>query len=111
MPNGSSRTAYIAFEFLTGDSFVAADEDEIVSVELAALAPGVIVAGEKAHSSPLGRPLQESVIALLNDPDRGVAVTVKFPVCPAGMVSEFGDALKFSDTAGGPAAVAHDGLY
>jgi len=101
----------VVLEFLRGDSFPAACADEIVSVEFAALEPGVIVAGAKAHSSPLGSPLHESVISLSNDPDCGVAVTVRFPVCPAGIVTEFGEALKFSETGAGPAAAAHDGLY
>jgi hypothetical protein len=51
-------------------------------------------AGAKEHFRVLGTPLQESVIALLNDPDCGLAVTLKVPDCPLGIVTVSGDAVK-----------------
>lgn len=39
-------------------------------------------------------PPQLREIGLLNDPDCGVAVTVRLPAIPAGIVNEPGDALK-----------------
>ena len=69
-PKGSSNAPYIGANFARGRRPVAAAEAlEIVRVEVAAAAPGVIVAGEKEQLNPLGTPLHESEIALLNDPD------------------------------------------
>jgi hypothetical protein len=51
-------------------------------------------AGEKEHFRVLGTPLQESVIALLYAPDCGLAVTLKVPDCPLGIVMVSGDAVK-----------------
>jgi hypothetical protein len=67
---------------------------EIVTVEVAVPDPGVMFSGENEHFKVEGIPLQESAIGLLNDPDCGLALTVKVPVSPAGMVIEFGVALK-----------------
>jgi len=50
-----------------------------VSVELALLDPGVIVAGEKEQFNVLGMPLQLSAMGLFNDPDCSFAVTVRLP--------------------------------
>jgi hypothetical protein len=63
-------------------------------VELAALEPGVIVAGENEQSRVLGSPLQESIILLFSDPDCGLATTVKFPDWPERIVTVAGDAVK-----------------
>jgi hypothetical protein len=64
-----------------------------VSVELALLVPGVIVAGEKEQLNVLGMPLQLSAIGLFNDPDCSFAVTVRLPAIPAGIVRDAGVAL------------------
>jgi hypothetical protein len=80
----------------------------MVRVEVPAAAPGVMVTGEKAQLKPLGNPLQESVIAWLKEPDCGLAVTVKFPDFPAGIVAAGGDALK--DNVDEPVAAPHAGL-
>jgi hypothetical protein len=53
-----------------------------------------MLAGENKQLQPWGRPVQESETGLLNVPDCGFAVTVKFPDCPAGIVTEEGDALR-----------------
>jgi hypothetical protein len=63
-------------------------------VETALLAPGVIVTGEKEQLSELGRPAQESVMALLKAPDCGVAVTVSAADWPEASVSAAGEASK-----------------
>lgn len=63
-------------------------------MEVALLAPGVMVTGEKEQLNELGRPAQESVMALLNAPDCGVAVTVSVADWPEASVSAAGDALK-----------------
>ena len=63
-------------------------------MEAALLAPGVIVMGEKEQLSELGRPAQESVMALLKAPDCGVAVTVTVADWPEASVSAAGDASK-----------------
>ena len=52
------------------------------------------VAGENAQFQPLGRPAQESDTGLLNEPDCGFAVTISFPVLPAGIMTDVGDALR-----------------
>jgi hypothetical protein len=81
--------------FLCGPKLIAAPEAlEIVRVDVAAPEPGRIAAGEKEQLNPLGIPPQESEMGLLNDPDCGTAVTVKFPDCPDGILIEMGDALK-----------------
>ena len=48
----------------------------MVSVEVVALAPGVREAGENVHEDKVGRPVQESWIALVNEPNFGLTVTV-----------------------------------
>jgi hypothetical protein len=63
-------------------------------VETALFAPGVIVMGEKEQLSELGRPAQESVMALLKAPDCGVAVTVSVADWPEASDSAVGDASK-----------------
>lgn len=81
--------------FLCGPKLIdAAEALEIVRVEVAAPEPGVMAAGEKEQLNPLGIPPQESEMGLLNDPDCGTAVTVKFPDCPEGILIEMGEALK-----------------
>jgi hypothetical protein len=69
-------------------------DTEIVTIEVAVPEPGVMLTGENEHFSVDGTPLHESVMALLNEPDCGLALMVKVPVCPAGMVMELGVALK-----------------
>jgi hypothetical protein len=83
---------------------------EMVSVEVAAPFPGVMIAGENAHCQPLGTPLQASVIGLLNDPDCGFAVTVTVADCPAGMVTAVGEALKVTVEVEDPPPELHAGL-
>ncbi len=68
----------------------------MVSIELAAVEPGVMLAGENEQLRASGRPEQESEIAGLNDPDRSFAVTFKFGECPRSTVTESGAALKDS---------------
>jgi hypothetical protein len=63
-------------------------------VEVALLAPGVMVTGEKEQLNELGRPAQESVMALLNAPDCGVAVTVSVADWPEATVRAVGEAMK-----------------
>lgn len=63
-------------------------------MELALLAPGVMVTGEKEQLSELGRPVQESAMELLKAPDCGVAVIVSVADCPDTRVSFAGDASK-----------------
>jgi hypothetical protein len=58
-------------------------------------------AGEKEQLKLLGIPAHEREIALLNAPDCGLAVTVKRPDCPAGIVTEEGDAPKARAGGGG----------
>jgi hypothetical protein len=65
----------------------------MVSVDLAALAPGVTVIGENEQVRVFGRPAQESATGLLNAPDRGVVMTVKAPDAPEGIVKDEGVAL------------------
>ena len=89
---------------------------EIVSVDVALPAPGVMVAGEKAQFSELETPLQDSAMGLLNDPDFVCAITVNVPDRPCGIVTDNGDALK--DRVGGGVGVGegagevegHEGL-
>ena len=81
----------------------------MVTVEDAELAPANSVAGEKLQFKLLGRPAQESEIAWLRTPDWAIAVTVKLPEFPAGIVRVDGVAAK--DTAGPPVALApHPGV-
>jgi hypothetical protein len=49
-------------------------------------------------------------MGLLNDPDCGFAVTVNFPVCPAGMVSAVGEALNVTLDEDDPPPELHPGL-
>jgi hypothetical protein len=87
------------------------DTDEIVTVEVAVPEPGVMVSGENEQLKPVGIPLHESVIGLLNDPDCGVAATVKVPVWPAEIVTEAGVAVKDNvDGDDDPPVAAHEGL-
>ncbi|MGA7290853.1 MAG: hypothetical protein WBX02_22290 [Terriglobales bacterium] len=65
-----------------------------------------MVTGEKAQLSELGRPEQESVIALLNAPDCGVAVTVSVADWPEASVSAAGEASKVTGLAPPPHAGA-----
>jgi hypothetical protein len=76
-----------------GVFFAAAVVVEIVSLALAPADPGVMLAGENEQLNVVGMPLQLSVTGLLNAPDCGVAVTVKLPAIPAGIVSDPGAAL------------------
>jgi hypothetical protein len=64
-----------------------------------------MVAGENEQLKLLGIPAHESAIGLLKAPDCGVAVTVKCPDCPAGIVMAEGDAPKLTDGAGAGAAM------
>lgn len=61
-----------------------------VSTELPALAPGVMSAGENEQLKSAGKPEHASATELLNDPDRGVMVTVIFPLFPVVMVNADG---------------------
>ncbi len=74
---------------------------EIVSFALAPADPGVIVGGLNEQLNVFGMPLQLSVTGLLNAPDCGVAVTVKLPAIPAGIVSDTGAALNDKVGVGG----------
>jgi len=64
----------------------------MVSVEVAPLEPGVIVAGANEQLRLLASPVHDRAIGLLKAPDCGFAVTVKCPACPAGIVMADGDA-------------------
>jgi len=66
----------------------------MVRAEVTVPEPGVMAAGEKAQLKPPERPLQESEMELLKEPDCGFAVTVNPPDCPAGIVMDEGAALK-----------------
>ena len=61
-----------------------------VSTELATLAPGVMDPGENEQLKSAGRPEHVSAIELLNEPVRGVTVTVIFPLFPAEIVNADG---------------------
>ena len=80
----------------------------MVRVELAVPEPGVMATGEKEQLKLLGTPLQESEMGLLNEPECGFAVTVNLPDCPAGMVTDDGEALKV--TVDDPPPELHAGL-
>lgn len=96
--------------FLREDRFAATDDPpEIVSADVAVFDPGVSVAGENAQFQPLGRPAQESDTGLLNEPDCGFAVTISFPVLPAGIMTDVGDALRVK-VGGGPPPALHEGV-
>jgi len=58
--------------------------------EVTALLPGVMEAGENEQVRPWGKPEQVKAMALLKEPDWGVAVTVTFPDPPEEIVSEEG---------------------
>jgi hypothetical protein len=95
IPKGSSNAARVGIDSLReGELLPIAEALEIVRVDFAMPAPGVKLAGEKEQLKLLGTPLQESEMGLLNDPDCGVAVTVKLPDFPVGMVTDDGEALK-----------------
>jgi hypothetical protein len=95
IPKGSSQPAEIGIDLLRGGKFIPVTAAaEMVRAEVAVPAPGVMAAGEKEQFQPLGIPLQASEMELLNEPDCGLALTVKVPDCPAGMVTVEGDALK-----------------
>jgi hypothetical protein len=66
----------------------------MVRMELAMPVPGVTEATENEQIKVLGQPLTESMIGLLNDPDCVLAVILRVFDCPAGIVSDEGDALK-----------------
>jgi len=61
-----------------------------VSTELATFAPGVMDAGENEQLKSAGMPEHVSAIELLNEPERGVTVTVIFPLFPVGIVNADG---------------------
>lgn len=67
---------------------------EMVSVEVALVEPGVIVAGEKEQLRVSGIPLQESAMGLLDVPDCIAAVTRMLPDFPNGRLISVGEALK-----------------
>ena len=67
--------------------------EEIVTTEDAEPDPGVNEAGEKLQLKLLGSPAQASASASLKGPDSGVAVMVKVPDCPVGMVTTEGVAV------------------
>lgn len=109
IPKGSIQPAEIGMGFLCWGKFIPKREaGEMVRVEVAVPEPGVMVTGEKEQVRVLGIPLQESEMGLLKDPDCGLALTVRLPAFPAGMVTEEGDALK--DTVDDPAPEEHTGL-
>lgn len=72
-----------------------------MSLALAPVDPGVIVAGENVQLSEFGMPLQLRETGLLKLPDCGVAVTIRFPAIPAGIVSDPGAALNVKVGVGG----------
>jgi hypothetical protein len=51
----------------------------MVRAEFTGTEPIVKLVGEKEQDHPVGRPAQESATGLLNVPDCGFAVIVKFP--------------------------------
>jgi hypothetical protein len=109
MPKENNHPPYTGTDFLRSVSFSSACETlEMVREEFAGFAPGVTEAGAKAQLHPTGSPVQESATWPLNDPDSGVAVTVRFPDCPAGIFIEVGDALREIVAGGFPET--HDGL-
>ena len=57
-----------------------------VRTDVAALAPGVIAAGEKEQLKVAGKPEQLRAIESLKVPDCGTAVTVTLPDAPADIV-------------------------
>src|ERR1700677_275853 len=67
---------------------------EMVRTEVAVPAPGVMVAGENEQLSVSGILPQLSEMGLLKVPDCSLAVTVKAPDIPEGIVIVAGDALK-----------------
>jgi hypothetical protein len=67
---------------------------EIVSCEVALPEPGVILAGLNEQLNVLGIPLQLRAIGVFNEPDCSVAVTVRLPAVPAGIVIDPGAALR-----------------
>jgi hypothetical protein len=80
----------------------------MVRVEATVPDPGVMAPGENEQLKLLGRPLQESEMALLKAPDCDSAATVKLPDFPAGIVMDDGDAVK--DNVDEPGPAAHPGL-
>jgi hypothetical protein len=86
----------------------------MVRTEVAVPAPGVMVLAENEQFKVLGRLPQERAMGLLNAPDCDPAETVKFPVCPAIIVMDAGEAENDSDGAGGgaggPPMAAQDGV-
>lgn len=80
---------------------------EIVSADVTGFAPGVTSDGENEQLHPLGSPVQDNATALLKAPCCGVAVTVRFPDCPPGIVNDEGEVLKL--TVGGAPPDPHDG--
>jgi hypothetical protein len=94
-PRDSSHLAESGTDFRDGGKLVAeAEVAAIVRAELVGVEPMVMLAGEKEQAHPVGSPAQESETGLLNVPDCGFAVTVKFPDWPVGMVTVDGDALR-----------------
>jgi hypothetical protein len=81
----------------------------MVRTELAVPAPGVTDPTENAQFKPLGQPITESEMGLLNDPDCVFAVTLRVLDWPAGMVSDEGDAL--NDRVEGRSPVLQAGVY
>ena len=69
-----------------------------VKLELAALAPGVTEIGLKAQVVRAGNPEQESAMALLNAPPRGVTVTVKLADPPRATLALEGEAAMVKST-------------
>jgi hypothetical protein len=66
---------------------------EMVSCEVAVVPPGVIVAGLKAHVTPVGCPVQERLIAVLNPPE-AVDEMFKFVEPPRATVAEGTDSCR-----------------
>lgn len=66
---------------------------EMVRVDVADPAPGVMLLGENEHFRELGRLLHERAIAIEDDPDFVAAVIRTLAAPPAGTVSALGEAL------------------
>jgi len=58
-------------------------------------------AGENEQLMLLGNPLQSRAMALLKAPDWTWATTWRVPDCPAGIVSDVGEAVKLRVGGGG----------
>ena len=112
IPRDSSHVAETGTGLRVGAIFIAVPElAAMVRAEFTGVEPMVKLAGENEQFHPVGKPVHESATGLLNVPDCGLAVTVKFLDCPAGMVTDDGDALRDRlGGGGGGVEETHEGL-